>query len=75
MERKLIKQGLGGYTVYLPKKWIDERGLKQGDSVVIDEAEGALVIAGKGASKREVTVTIGTVEEKAILILLSQMYR
>jgi len=51
MRRRLIKQGMKGNTVYLPKKWVDERGLKAGDEVEITEEEDALVISSAGKGK------------------------
>lgn len=44
MERKLIKQGGGGLTIYLPKRWIDNKGLKNGDYVSIEQSNDKLVI-------------------------------
>lgn len=44
MKRKLIRQGGGGYTVYLPKKWVETIGLAVGDKVSIDEEGNTLVL-------------------------------
>ncbi len=48
MRRKLIKQGMGGYTVVLPINWIRKRGLEGGGEVDIDEQRDVLVIAAEG---------------------------
>ncbi len=46
MKRKLISQGKGdSVTLYIPKKWIDNRGLKAGDEVDIDEMDHNLIIS------------------------------
>lgn len=37
MKRRLIKQGGGGFTFYLPKKWADKNNLKAGDEINIEE--------------------------------------
>ncbi len=47
MERKLIKQGEGGCTIYVPKKWLDENRLSAGDRISINEEENKLVISTK----------------------------
>ncbi len=44
MRRKIIKQGKGGYTIYLPKKWVDERGIKRGDEINLEIDNGKIII-------------------------------
>ncbi|MEK6927239.1 MAG: AbrB/MazE/SpoVT family DNA-binding domain-containing protein [Nanoarchaeota archaeon] len=44
MERKLIQQGGGGYTIYLPKKWIERNGLNKGNNINVTEDENKLII-------------------------------
>ena len=51
MKRKLIKQGLGGYTIYLPKKWVEEFGLKGSSEVNVDRWDSNLVISSKKLEK------------------------
>lgn len=48
MRRKLIKQGMGGYTVVLPINWIRKRGMEAGGEVDIDEQRDVLIIAAEG---------------------------
>ena len=45
MRRKIIKQGLGGYTVSLPISWVREQGLKARDDILIEEQKGNLIIS------------------------------
>ena len=48
MKRKIIRQGSGGLTIYLPKKWAEEKGLRIGDEVDLKEAPyGLLVVPEK----------------------------
>jgi len=75
MQRKLIKQGLGGYTVYLPKKWLDRKGLKQGDHVDIVETDSALIIGSPVKGKKEISVQITDENKKDILNILTHLYR
>jgi phosphate uptake regulator len=59
MIRKIVKQGLGAYTISLPKKWIDFMHLKSGDEVDIKDSGTILVIEN---------VKKNIVEEKEITI-------
>jgi phosphate uptake regulator len=36
MKRKIISQGSGGLTVYLPKQWTKERKISPGDEVILE---------------------------------------
>jgi len=48
MRRKIISQGGGkGLTLYLPKKWADERNIKGGDEIEIEENLNSLIIKSK----------------------------
>jgi len=42
MERKLVKQGRDALTLTLPAKWLKQKGLKQGDSVFIEQHDNFL---------------------------------
>ena len=64
MQRKLIKQGGGGLTMYLPKKWIDTQGLKAGDEVEIIEENKVLTI-NSGKAKKRVRSTTITIEHSS----------
>jgi bifunctional DNA-binding transcriptional regulator/antitoxin component of YhaV-PrlF toxin-antitoxin module len=59
MKRKIIRQGIGGGTVYLPKKWLDQRGIKPGDEIEITETgEGLLLQSKSEPSKKKATVEV-----------------
>ncbi len=76
MQRKLIRQGLGGITVHLPKKWVEAHGLDKGDEVDIEESEGKLIIAPKIPKlKRETSIKLVGMEESLIRILIGNTYR
>jgi hypothetical protein len=67
MKRKIIKQGLGGYTIYLPKKWIDNFKLQAGDEINLDLIDNKLLISAEGIKeKRQTTITV-TGENKIFL--------
>ncbi len=75
MKRKLIKQGGGGYTVYLPKKWIDERHLKAGDEIEVDETENALVLSTEAKIKKHATLALTDETQHLMYLKLSHIYR
>jgi hypothetical protein len=52
MRRKIIKQGVGGNTIFLPIKWVRENNLKAGDDIEVYENEKDLIISGKGKSTK-----------------------
>lgn len=45
MERKLVKQGRNAFTITLPAKWLQAKGLKAGDALSIEEQNRQLVIS------------------------------
>lgn len=75
MKRKLIKQGGGGFTVYLPKKWIDERNLKAGDEIDVDETENALVLRTDAKIKKDATLALTDEPHYLIYLKLTHLYR
>jgi len=75
MNRKLIKQGGGGFTIYLPKKWIDHKGLKAGDPVDVKEAGTLLTIDAPSQEKKEVTIELDQNNRKELKNMLTHIYR
>ena len=76
MERKLIKQGLGGYTIYLPKKWLGSQGLDKGGEISIEETDSSLVISSKKTNiKPETEITLKGLTETSIRTLITNAYR
>lgn len=75
MERRLIPQGKGGYTIYLPKKWVDRKGLKGGDVINVTEKDTALIIGSPAKGKEEATVEITDENRKDLKNILTHLYR
>ncbi len=75
MERKLIPQGLGGYTIYLPKKWITKKGLQEGDVVTIREFGNDLIISENKQKEREVSITLSEETNQYLSYWLTHIYR
>ncbi len=67
--RKIYMSGGSTYIMSLPKKWVQRVGLKEGDSVVVTEREGALTIEAREREEesREVTIKISRVESGEVL--------
>ncbi|MFA6462150.1 MAG: AbrB/MazE/SpoVT family DNA-binding domain-containing protein [Candidatus Woesearchaeota archaeon] len=77
MKRKLIKQGLGGYTITLPIDWIREFNLRDGEEVELNPNEEGILISAK-LNKREKSVTLdfSKIDDPRMLTnLLNQAYR
>lgn len=76
MKRKLIKQGGAGFTIYVPKKWIDSHGLRPGDEVDVEEAEDSLLISAQSISKRkEVCFKLTDHTRIHLSMILNNIYR
>ena len=76
MERKLISQGGGGYTMYLPKKWVSDNHLGKGDVMQVNEVGRDLIVsAQKSDHKSETEVTFTNEVESSIRTLVTNAYR
>jgi phosphate uptake regulator len=75
VERTLIKQGGGGYTIYLPKKWIDRKALKEGAKVDVRETDTSLIISSAVQQKRATTLAVTEENRKDIATILTHLYR
>lgn len=76
MKRKLISQGLGGYTIYLPKKWVELRQLSAGDEVDIGGAGTSLIVSPSGTQEKStINISIRSQEESAIRTQITNAYR
>ena len=76
MKRKLIQQGGGrGFTIYLPKQWIDKRQLGAGDEVDINMTDERLIIQGIGKTIREKRLNISGNPRPFIRMEIMNMYR
>ncbi len=53
MRRKIIKQGLGGNTIFLPIKWVRTHNLKVGDDVFIEEQDNTLQIKARESNHKK----------------------
>lgn len=76
MRRKLISQGGGGFTIYLPKKWIDKNNLGKGNELGIEIAGPNLIISPKDQKKiLETEIKLTGLTESLIRTLITNTYR
>lgn len=76
MKRKLIKQGGSGLVAYIPKTWVDEKGLKAGDEVNIIEEAGDLVFsANSSEGKKFIELDFREEDPIFIRIIINDLYR
>jgi len=76
MKRKLISQGGGGYTIYLPKKWVDELRLKPGEEVEVTPKDKNLIISAKpGKVINSKTFDLETVNKNHIRSVIASAYK
>jgi phosphate uptake regulator len=76
MQRKLIKQGGGGYTIYLPKKWVSENGFDKGEELHVEEVGKNLIISPSALVKKtETTIKLENLTESSIRTLITNTYR
>jgi len=73
---KLIKQGGGGYTIYLPKKWVEKNKLEKGNELSIEESGKNLIISPDKIGKKTETNTILINSiESSIRTIITNSYR
>ena len=76
MKRKLIKQGGGGLTFYVPKKWTESNELRAGDEIDITDVEDNLIISrGVKIKKKSSKIIVKKDSEQLIRIRLNALYR
>ncbi len=54
--RKVYKSGRGSYIITLPKKWILDNNIKEGDTVFVEYRNGYVCIRPRKSSQRKETV-------------------
>jgi antitoxin component of MazEF toxin-antitoxin module len=75
MNRKLIKQGGTGLTLYVPKKWVDRLKLKPGDEVSIEEDGNKLILSPESVLKDKlITIDVTNMDTSSLRIALSSVY-
>lgn len=71
MRRKLIKQGSGGLTVCLPKKWTDKNSLQPGDEIELILEGKELVMRTSKRSKKRIEIDLDKPDKYQIRWVIS----
>ena len=75
-QRQLIQHGLSSLTVSLPRKWLDDRKLKKGDSVLVKEEGNALVLTTEKTVERgKISINVTGLDYGSIKHYLQGLYR
>ena len=76
MKRKIIKQGIGGHTIFLPISWIREHGLAPGNEVeIIKEGTNLTIHSKEKIQKKDITISLPSVEKYHIRSVLASCYK
>ena len=78
MERKIIKQGVGGSTIFLPITWVRKNKLHPGDSVQVIENNNRIVISPsmyQPGSLKTKEITIVDKNQKQIRSIIASLYK
>ena len=75
-ERKLIQHGPSSLTLALPKKWLDKRGLKKGESIYVTEEGNNLILNTKKALKIDkISITVTGLDATSVYHYIQSLYR
>lgn len=77
MERQLVKHGTSTLMVSLPKRWLDQHGLKKGDPIHITPLPEKLILSKKerGYEQKEIRVHLPHADYDEIRTVLGSLYR
>jgi antitoxin component of MazEF toxin-antitoxin module len=76
MQRRLIKQGGGGYTIYLPKDWVEANKLEKGSELDVEVSDNHLILSTMPSKKKsETTIKLSNLTESSIRTLITNTYR
>ncbi len=75
-QRQLIQHGLSSLTVSLPRKWLTERKLKKGDSILVKEEGNALVLTTEKTVERgKISINVTGLDYGSIKHYIQGLYR
>uniref|UniRef100_A0A7C3WUW9 Phosphate uptake regulator PhoU n=1 Tax=Thermofilum pendens TaxID=2269 RepID=A0A7C3WUW9_THEPE len=76
--RKLIKLGKSSLAVTLPRKWVGELGLREGDLVLVEEHDDYLIISAadrRREEERRAHIEAGRGEEDSLARMIIALYQ
>ncbi len=76
MKRKLIPQGKGGLTIYLPQTWVKENNLKGGNEIEITEDKRKLIVTldPQLSKDKKIEVDITGLDRSSFLKIFTTLY-
>lgn len=76
MKRKLIKQGAGGLTICLPKKWVESNHLQAGAELEIQEENNSLLLSGQAAPVlKQQEISLETSNPELVSRIITNVYK
>lgn len=76
MKRKLIKQGAGGLTVCLPKKWTEKYHLRGGEEIEIVEKDGNLIFSTEAKKELKIVkLELDEISHTALYRIITNNYK
>ncbi len=60
--RKIFRSGKGSYILTLPKEWVEQQGLREGDILYIDVKGGSLHVLAREKRSREVSIDLSDLD-------------
>lgn len=75
-QRRLIAHGKSSLTLSMPKKWLEQRKLRKGDSLFIDEEGSKLIISSdEPLDISRKTVDLTGLDRTSIILQIMSLYR
>ncbi|MEK6921016.1 MAG: AbrB/MazE/SpoVT family DNA-binding domain-containing protein [Nanoarchaeota archaeon] len=75
-QRQLIQHGLSSLSVSLPRKWLDDRKLKKGDSVLVKEEGNSLILTTeKTVGRGKISINVTSLDYGSIKHYIQGLYR
>ena len=75
-QRKLIQHGPSSLTLSIPKKWLNERKLKKGDSLFVEEEGSKIILSTKESVKLDrISVDISELDRTSTMLYVQSLYR
>ncbi len=76
--RKLVKAGPASHTISLPKNWLEQNGLKTGDSLYVEEKSDSLIIKSESniapVVEHECTISLENKSDASVQRELASAY-
>ena len=77
MRRKIIKQGMGGNTIFLPIDWVRDNNLKVGEDIELYEEDNKLILTPPNTKRpiKQIKIKLETADYNIIRSYMGGLYR